>query len=97
MLTRAQLLLHVYRAIYRSLLQSGMNFSAYVANTSVNTSAQASSSPATAATAASATSAASADRASKHKPLLGDAKVATNGKPNGNCSESLVTAIKETL
>jgi hypothetical protein len=97
MLTRAQLLLHVYCAIYRSLLQSGMNFSAYVANTSANTSAQAVSQPGTTTTAATATSAASADRASKHKPLLGDAKLAANGKPNGNCGESLVTANKVTL
>jgi hypothetical protein len=81
--------------MYRSLLQSGMNFSAYVANTSANTSAQAASQPVTA-TAASATSAAGADRASKHKPLLDNAKLAANGKSNGNCGESLVAAIEVT-
>jgi hypothetical protein len=54
-----------------------MNFSAYVANTSV----QAASQPATAA--ATATAAAVADNANKHKPVFDDIKIAANGKANG--------------
>eukprot|EP00953_Heterococcus_sp_UTEX-ZZ885_P009900 5799-Heterococcus_DN1.PRE.1 len=90
-----QTMMRCERADYDHIVaHSGMNFSAYVANTSANTSAQAVSQPGTATTAASATSAASADRASKHKPLLGDAKIATNGKPNGSSSSIQASAGK---